>query len=539
MAGRSNANPNSSPSLRGRARHNAFYSSLHRVRVTDLHIERGTVEVTPLSGGTPYEVLMPLVGLSIPPPQTSEDNNFARSSWGVYYPQVDDILVVGFDTLGFPMALGFSAVDFNVMKRRDDALDERGGIGWADASGKRLQPGDVSFRSARNSSIYLGDRARLGSGPHSITLDKPNGETVIQSDIVHTRYGAAGEKREGSARRILVPGVDTQESYIYGIFGTVAQEHTNYVRRGAITAPGGQLLMVQESRGEIIDDLTGLIMVPATSYPDLAVALAGTGARKLTTVKDDGAGVVDMYVEVVDNLGNRGISAKTALGFQWFTPAATWTILNNLVNWTTSSTYSLTAGASMSLTAGTALTASAGAALSLTAGAALTATAGATMGLTATGAMTLTAPSITLASGVLNLGASPVVATAKDALTFNATDLTMVATAAMELVATGEIGIDTAAKLVLIAATQIDIGAPIVNLGGAAATEFLVKGTTFITELTTFMTALNTFFAAFAADPALNGVLPATKSALGALIPFGIDFQASLATALSTVSKTV
>ncbi len=542
MAGRSNANPQTSFTLRGRARHNAFYSSLHRVRVTDLHIQRGTVEVSPLSGGTPYEVLMPLVGLSIPPPRNTEDNNFARASWGVYYPQVDDILIVGFHTLGFPMALGFSAVDFNVMKRRDDALDDRGGIGWADASGKRLQQGHISFRSKDKAALYLGNRAVLSQGPQSITLESiPSNEMTLQADLIHSRYGVAGEIRAGSAKRILVPGVDAQENYVPSLLSppAPAQEYTNYVRRGAPTAPGGQVLMVQESRGEVIDDLKRIVMVPASVYPDLAIALTGPFARKLDAVKDDASGLVDMYAEVIDNLGNWGVTAKTALGFQWFTPAATWTILNNLVNWTTSTSLNVTAGTTLALTAGSALTATAGAAMSLTAGAALTATAGATMGLTAAGAMTLTAPSIKLATGALMLGASPVVVTAKDVLTFNASDLSMIATAAMDLAATGEIGINTAAKLAMIAAISADIEAPLVNLGGAAATEFLVKGTTFITELNTFMTALNTFFAAFAADPALNAVLPATKSALGALIPFGVDFQASLASALSTTSKTV
>ena len=239
--GRSNANPQTSTTLRDRAKHQSYYNSLHRVRVQDLHIERGTVEVAPLNGGTPYEVSIPLIGLSIPPPLTQTDNNFLRASWGVYYPQVEDILIVGFDTIGNPLCLGFSAVDFNVMKRRDDANEDRGGIGWADASGKRLRPGDWSFRSARNSMLYLGDRARIGSGPHSMTFDKPNGETVIQTDLLHTYYGSAGEIRAGSARRILVPGVDTQESYIPSLLNppVPAQEYVNYVRRGALTAPDG------------------------------------------------------------------------------------------------------------------------------------------------------------------------------------------------------------------------------------------------------------------------------------------------------------
>jgi len=402
------------------------------VRVTDLHIERGTVEVEPLNGGTPYEVPIPLIGFSIPPPLTQTDNNFMRASWGVYYPQVEDILIVGFDTIGNPLCLGFSAIEFNVMKQRDDANEDRGGIGWADASGKRLRPGDFSFRSARNSMLYLGDRARLGSGPHSITLDKVNGETVIQTDLLHTRYGVAGEIRAGSARRILVPGVDTQESYVPSLINppAPAQEYVNYVRRGALTAPGGQLLMVQEAAGEIIDDLTGVGMVPAMAYPDLAVALAGPFARKMTAVKDDATGAVDMYAEVVDNLGNWGVTAKTAVGFQWYTPASTWTILNNLVNWTTSTSINITAGA--------------------------------TMNLAATATMNLTAPAI--------------------------------------------------------------------NLGGSAATDFLIKGTYFKGALDGFLTALGGL---------VSGTPAQNAAAIAAIVLAANALKISMITSLSTVTKTV
>ena len=432
--GRLNPNPQTFPGLRIRAQHQSHYNSLHEVRVTDLHIERGTVEVEPRNGGTPFSVPMPLIGFSIPPPLSKTDNNFTRASWGVYYPQVDDIIIVGFDTKGYAFSVGFGAIDFKVMNERDAAYGDKGGIGWGEASGKRLRPGDFSFKSSRNSTFYLGDCARLGSGPHSITFDKANGETVIQTDIVHTRYGSAGEIRAGSARRILVPGVDSQESYVPSLLNPAvpAQEYVNYVRRGALTAPdgSGKLLMVQEASGEVIDDLTGVGMVPALAYPDLAIALTGPFTRRLTAIKDDATGKLDMYVAVVDNLGNWGLTAKTAVGFQWFTPMSTWTILNNLVNWTTTTSINITAGVKLNLTA------------------------------------------------------------------------------------------------------------PMVNLGGVAATDFLMKGTTFISEMTVFMTGLNVFLAAVLADPALS-MLPATKAALATFTPIAVQFQAKLPTSLSLVSKTV
>jgi len=341
--GRMNTNPSTYSFMEDRRKARAFYSSLHEVRVVDLHMERGKVSVVFPNGGDPREVPIPLIGFSMPPREIEKDKNFLKSSWGVYFPQVGDTLLVGFDAYGKAFSLGYYYLDYGMMKRYDDANDERGGIGWGDASGIRLRPGDWTFKSARNCALYLGDRAILRAGPHSIVVDKPNGEIKIQSDIIHEWYGNASESRSGSVRRILVPGVDTQENYVYSIPPTeVAQEHTHYIRRGAIPLP---LAMVRTSEGHVVSDLTGQILPPATMLPDLATALRGTQARIFREVYDDVTGLVSMYTQVVDNLGNWGVSAKTALGFQWFTPAATWTVQNALVNWTTSGTYTLTCSA--------------------------------------------------------------------------------------------------------------------------------------------------------------------------------------------------
>lgn len=448
--GRININPANSTVLEDRRLHREFYSSVHQARVKDLHLEQGTVTIQFLSGGDPRVVAIPLMGFSAPPKEGDADKNYVRFSWGVYLPQIDDILLVGFDPQGKPYCLGYSFIDFAVMKRFDDATEDRGGIGWGDASGKRLRPGDWSFKSARQCAFYMGDRISLTAGPHAIVLDKPNGEVKIQSDLVHQRYGSCSESRSGSAKRILVPGVDTSEGYVYDtMFASVAQEHTHYVRRGSLTAPTPDgFLMVRTSEGEVVDDLTAQVVPPATFSPDLAVALTGTGVRILREVMDDAAGTMPMWMELVDNLGNWGLSAKTAVGLQWFTPASTWTIQNNMVNWTTSATYALNvAGSYTAIIGGTAL-------MNVTG----------TFDLISAAAMSLTAPSIALKSASILLGASPCTMSC--------------------------------------AGGPLTLDSPLMLLG-IGAFEPLIKGLTFTDALTAYLTACSTAFTAIAGIPLL------------------------------------
>jgi len=353
--GRINASGKSSI-LDERRLNKAFYSSIHRCKVNDVNFSNGTMAVEFLDGGSYLpNVPLPLMGFSFPPkgdPESAaKDQNFRKTAWGVYYPQEGDITLIGFDALGAPYSLGYYSFDFGAMDRADEANEDRGGIGWGNASGKRLKPGDWHFKSGRNCFLYLGDRARIASGPHSITLDKntTNSEISIQTDHLHTWYGNASEKREGTARRLLVPGVDSIESPVDGLFGTPAQECTNYVKRSSLTAVGG-LLMVHDSLGEVVDDDTKQVMVPSVAYPELT-SLVGTSVRAYRAIKDDATGVIDLYTEVVDNLGNRGFSAKTATGFQWFTPLAMWDIANLSTSWTVTSTFDLTVGVSASISA--------------------------------------------------------------------------------------------------------------------------------------------------------------------------------------------
>ena len=352
--GRVNSNPSTSSILEDRRLHREFYSSIHKTRVTDLHLEKGTVTVKFVDGGDAREVPIPLVGYSLPPKNSDTDKNYLRASWGVYFPQVGDILLVGFNPSGGAYALGYHTLNFENLNLLDSATEETGGIGWGDASGKRLRPGDWSFKSARGCAFYMGDRTSLTAGSHSIVLDKPQSEVRIQSELVHHRYGDSSESRLGATRRILVPGVDTTASYVYDpITASVAQEHTHYVRRNSLTAPTPDgLVMVRTSEGQVIDDTTLQVAPPSVFAPELATALKGTGVRVLRRTYDDASGMIPLWTELVDNLGNWGMSSTTALGFQWFTPASTWTVLNNIVSWNTVSKYDLGVGLDYSITVG-------------------------------------------------------------------------------------------------------------------------------------------------------------------------------------------
>jgi hypothetical protein len=238
--------------------------------------------------------------------------------------------------------------------------------------------------------------------------------------------------------------------------------------------------MVRTSEGEVIDDLTVQVAPPSVFSPDLAVALTGTGVRILREVMDDATGMVPMWMELVDNLGNWGMSAKTAIGLQWFTPASTWTVLNNMVTWTTTAKYDLTVGADYSVTVGGKVAVTAGGTLDLMAGA----------------AMSLTATSIALKAASILLGASPcVMSCAGGPLTWDS---------------------------------------PLMLLG-IGASEPLIKGTTFNAALTVYLAACSTAFTAIAAVPFLAPAatqFTALAAAAGAL-------SGALAGALSTKSMTL
>jgi hypothetical protein len=378
---------NKSSVQQAREANDAFFNAVHRGRVHAVHIDKGTVEV--VFDGFLYsrEVTFPLLGLSYPPKKSDEDTtNVQATSWGRYIPQEGDMLLIGFSTTGEAFALGYSAIFYEGFKYQDDVNAAIGGIGWGESAGKRLQPGDWDFKSANGCFLYMGDKVKLSSGPHSIYLDQTMGDITTTSGLVQDSYGEASTRRKGDARRYKVP-TDAAETYIFSIIpansGKTAQESYDSVCYSL--AGGIPIEMSRIHQGEVIDDLTMTPMVPAlnTSLKPLTL-MVGTGVRMLHSVKDP-SGMTDFYISAIDDLGNYGVSAPTAVGFQWMTPAATWQINNLTTTYTSTATYSLTSPA-ITLTGATSITLSGG-----------------TLSLTGTTSATITAPTIS-ALGTVILG---------------------------------------------------------------------------------------------------------------------------------------
>ena len=357
-----------------RNQHRAFFSSIHRATVTDTASASTKGTVSAEIEGTDFQLtnmLAPLMSLSIPPQGRNtdgtvnkDDDNGAKAAWGRYIPQVGDVLLVGFDTNGEPYALGYHALYYQALDVKDKEAEARGGIGWGVESGVKLEPGDWDFMSRRGSRLMLTDKVHLSSGPHSFILDQSTGTATLGTTLSITQYGEASKESQGAVQRFLLP-TDTSETAIYGIFGSIAQESTNVIKRGSLVTPGG-IEMARTSMGEVIDELTYLPMVPVITYPALNT-IVGTGTRIFRSVKDP-LGATELFTEVVDDLGNYGVSATLSTGFQWNTPLATWTVLNAITDWTSSGKFGVTAGAALDLTAGADFGVTAGASIGLTAG---------------------------------------------------------------------------------------------------------------------------------------------------------------------------
>lgn len=328
--------------------HEAFLSAIHRARVTDVHINKGTVNV--VFDRLPYsrEVTFPLVGLSVP---TTEDGG-KSSSWGRYIPQEGDMLLVGLDSNGDCFALGYHAVYYQGLTQLDDDNADRGGIGWGEAAGKSVKPGDWDFASSRGCFFYMGDKAQLKSGPFTITLDKTKGDLTTKGQLLLDSYGEGSELRAGGARRQILPTDPSETPILDPTSGGTRnlQEWTNIVKAGSATNPAG-LERARYSMGEVISEETYTLMVPATDVTALS-ALTGTGVRHYRSAKDTAMGVTPVFDEIVDDVGNYGISAPTAVAFQWVTPSATWSVTNATTTITASSAFSVSSP-SITLTGGT------------------------------------------------------------------------------------------------------------------------------------------------------------------------------------------
>lgn len=323
-----------------RQQHRSLMSAIHRARVTDIHIERGTVSVEFEKLHYAREVVIPLMSLSVPRAAKDDasgkrETQESNAAWGRFIPQVGDLLLVGFDTDGSCYSLGYHAVNYQGFTRFDDNREDRGGIGWGNASGKRIKPGDWDFRSSRNSSLYMGDKLKLSSGPFSLTLDKPQGRITTVGNLLSDRYGVS-EQRLGDVYRFVLP-TDATETAIPSLLDPTqtAQECTNIVKRGSTAIPGG-FEMIRTSLGEVVDELTYTPMIPSKAVP----GLTGTSVRKLCAVKDPTAST-DLYTDAIDDLGGFGVNAPTAPMVVFQTAAATWQVTNTMTSWTSTGTFTV------------------------------------------------------------------------------------------------------------------------------------------------------------------------------------------------------
>lgn len=304
-----------------RAVDNAFFSSIHRARVQDLNLVTGKMRVIIEGTRQARPVLMPLLGLSSPFGDAEATQGF-NSSWLRYIPQVGDVILVGFDSNGEIYSFGYHAAYYEAFSTMDDAREDRGGIGWGEASGVDLKPGDIHGRSARNCTLYMGKDALFAAGPISLHLRKSQGDATLTSGLLIDKYGEISECRQGNVRRFVLP-TDAEETLIPSALEPLqtAQEWTNITRRGSALVIGG-IEVSRTSQGEVVDETTMLPMVAATAFPDLTDMPVAGFVRQLETVTDDISGETNLYARVVDNLGNQGVSALTATVFQWFTPLA-------------------------------------------------------------------------------------------------------------------------------------------------------------------------------------------------------------------------
>lgn len=338
---------NSNANLRREAADRTFFSHIHKTRVTDVHVDKGTVDVDFEKYPYRREVTFPLLGLSSPPKPDPDVDTSKSSSWGRYIPQVGDMLLVGFSSSGEAFALGYYAIYYAGFDQKDEARKEKGGIGWGSASDRKLKPGDWDFKSSRGGVLYLGDRARIGSGSSTIELSKSDNSITTTTNLNRSRYGMASETRQGDVKRVVLP-TDTSESYVASGLNPLlnAQESLDVVRVGSINPAfllTGQEL-VRQSIGEVIDDDS-----PA---PMLMTSALGSYVRSYIGVKD-ASGTLRVYESKVDMLGNYEVSATTATQFQWTTPLAAWDITNLSTSITCVASFDVTATESVSFTAGT------------------------------------------------------------------------------------------------------------------------------------------------------------------------------------------
>jgi len=299
--------------------HKSLFSSIHRARVIEVHVSKGTCTVKLEKVNYSAEVTFPLLGLSTPPSVTDPTKiDYKSSAWGRYIPQIGDVLKVGFGSEGTLYSLGYDAVYYGGLSKADSIEEQSGGISWDESSGKMIKPGDWDFKSSRSSNLYLGDRAKVSSGANSISVNGPSSDITSSSPLLIDR-ARVSEYRFGSVRRLILP-TDTEESYIPTVRGALpdyAQEATWKVN-WSNGLPSGALL-AEFSFGDVIEDsaLGSSIMVSDNLQP----------VRRYFKASDT-TGLLNVFEESVDAFGNYSLAASLATAWNWSTNLSAWEISN-------------------------------------------------------------------------------------------------------------------------------------------------------------------------------------------------------------------
>ena len=297
-----------------------FFSSIHRATVKDVNTTSGSIKVHLEGIRYEAEIPIPVLGLSIKPTTDNRvDPNTA--SWGRYIPQIGDTVLVGFGPNGdlYPISNTYSNYTFFASADQDMKNQNKGGIGWSQVSRADVQSGDWDFKSSRNSSFYLGDRARMASGASSFTAHATEIKATVASPLVELSSGYS-TLRVGTARRQNLP-TDGSESFVVGATGPLPPQEFDLNMRPLIpTVPPAPLpSLARLSVGEVIDSSTKHLMISP---------LAPAALVRYYMSVFDSTYFLPAYEIVVDTLGNKKEEALTGTFMTWNTPLATWDITN-------------------------------------------------------------------------------------------------------------------------------------------------------------------------------------------------------------------
>ena len=200
----------------------------------------------------------------------------------------------------------------------DIAAEDTGGIDWGETSAKTMKPGDWDFRSASNSTLYLGQKASLTSGRHSIDINQPTDDITINTPLLIGTIGVS-KLLYGSVERFVLPTDEEPKPIVSSRAGTTAQEATVKVRWNGGPTEGQEL--ATWSIGDCIDDdgSTAAIRQSNASTPQ--------PVRKYFACADN-TGYINAYTEIVDAGGNYEVSSDLGTEFKWDTILAAWDISN-------------------------------------------------------------------------------------------------------------------------------------------------------------------------------------------------------------------